>query len=480
MRMRFLLCGVATLGLVTWTTVCTAQTGDLRAGAAKVDISPTKDMFPIKAMQVYGSLHDPLFVRALVLDNGVAKAAFISVDAADVIYGSELIQAVTGELKIPAENLIINATHDHNSPLFGSPGREPATGRPYFELVKKGILEAARQANASLQPARIGFGTGKAYVNTNRDQKIGEGYHMGYAPEGPSDKTVAVVLLTKPSGEPIAIYTNYAVHSVVMFRTHTQDGQVQVTSDLAGWTARYVEDHFAGAVALFTMGAAGDQNPLFMANYNQDAPDVYDEGPAGWAILDVQSRRLGEEIVRVVKAVQNTAGRAVIWAAGSSVTCPGQQRETPPQPGAPQAGWRAPAPSTVKMIDGDPVKIPASAADDQRHRDHGGCRRGLQRDRHAREAGLAVRPHPDGDAAGEPGRLHPHGQGLPAAIGEGGRQPPQARLRRAGDGQRVPGHDEALPVGPAGGALDPGRRGTSSQRRHQRPWSGDLHEADTE
>jgi neutral ceramidase len=356
--MRFLFCGVAILGLVTWTTVCAAQTGDLRAGAAKVDISPTKDMFPLKAMQVYGSVHDPVFVRALVVDNGLAKAAFISVDAADIIYGSELIQAVTGELKIPAENLIINATHDHNSPLFGSPGREPATARPYFELVKKGILEAARQANANLQPARIGFGTGKAYVNTNRDQKIGEGYHMGYAPDGPSDKTVAVVLLTKPSGEPIAIYCNYAVHSVVMFRTHTQDGQIQVTSDLAGWTVKYVEDHFEGAVALWAMGAAGDQNPLFMANYNQDAPDVYDEGPAGWAILDVQSRRLGEEIVRVVKAVQNTAGRAVIWATSSSVTCPGQQRATPPPPGAPQAGWRAPAPSAVKMIDGDPVTIP--------------------------------------------------------------------------------------------------------------------------
>jgi hypothetical protein len=350
--------GVATLGLVTWAAVCTAQTGDLRAGAARVDVSPPKDMFPMKGMQLYGSLHDPLFVRALVLDNGLGKVALISVDAADIIYGPELIQAITGELRIPAENLVLNATHDHNSPLFGSPGREPATARPYFELVKKGILEAARQANASLQPARIGFGEGKAYVNTNRDEKIGEGFHMGYAPDRASDKTVAVVLLTRPSGEPIAIYTNYAVHSVVMFRTHTQDGQVQVTSDLAGWTARYVEDHFPGAVALFTMGAAGDQNPLFMANYNQDAPDVHDEGPAGWAILDVQSRRLGEEVVRVVKAIRNSTGRGVIWAAQSSVTCPGQQRATPPQPGAPQAGWRAPAPSTVKMIDGDPVTIP--------------------------------------------------------------------------------------------------------------------------
>ena len=247
--------------------------------------------------------------------------------------------------------------------------------------MKKGIIEAARQANANLQPARIGFGTGKAYVNTNRDEKIGEGYHMGYAPDGPSDKTVAVVLLTKPSGEPIAIYSNYAVHSVVMFRTHTQDGQVQVTSDLAGWTAKYVEDHFEGAVALWTMGAAGDQNPLFMANYNQDAPDVYDEGPAGWAILDVQSRRLGEEIVRVVKAIQNTAGRAVIWAAQELGDLPGTEARRASPAGSP-AGRLAGAGALDREDDRRrPGDDSAAVADDQRHRDHGRCRRGLHRNR---------------------------------------------------------------------------------------------------
>lgn len=355
MKTRLILCGVAAVVLLTSATVCPAQTGNLRAGAAKVDISPTKEMFPLRASQLYGSVHDPLYVRALVVDNGTAKTAMISVDATDILYGSEMIKAVTDELKIPAQNLILNATHDHNSPFAG---RDPAEKPPYFEIVKKGIVEAARQANANLQPARVGFGTGKAYVNTNRDEKLGEGYHMGYAPDGPSDKTVAVAVFTKPSGEPIAIYCNYAVHAVVMFRTHTQDGQVQITSDIAGWTAKYVDDHFNGAVTVWTPGAAGDQNPLFQGDYNQDAPDVYDEGPGAWALLDVQSRRLGEEIVRVTKSIQNTTDRAVVWTAASSVTCPGQKRAQPPTPGVPQAGWKAPPPSTVKMIDGDPVTIP--------------------------------------------------------------------------------------------------------------------------
>lgn len=337
--------------------ICASQAGPLRAGAARVDISPPAAMFPFNDAQAYGSVHDPLFARALVLDNGVTKLVLISVDNVHVAFGDELTKAVTDELKIPAANLIINATHDHNGPPdIGGFGGAGTAKNPLFDILEKGLVEAARQANANLQPARVGFGTGKAYINTNRDEKLGEGYHMGYNPEGPSDKTVSVLLVTKPSGEPIAIDASYAVHSVVMFRTHTKDGQVQVSGDLGGAAEHYVEDHFPGAVALWTMAAAGDQNPLFMANYNQDGPDVKDEGPDSWAILDVLSRRIGEEIVRVSKNIQNTQDKAVLWAGQTSVTCPGQKRAEPPQPGVPQGGWRAPG--HVAMVDGDPVTIP--------------------------------------------------------------------------------------------------------------------------
>jgi hypothetical protein len=358
MKIRTLFHTPTTVCILTSAVFCAAQSGALRAGAAKVDISPTPDMFPIASQQQYGSLHDPLFARALVLDNGSVKLALVSCDSIHLPFGDELVKAVTDELKIPATQVIISATHDHNSPA-GAGGfglKSNADKNPYFEILKKGVVESVRQANASLQPARIGFGTGKAYINTNRDEKLGDGYHMGYNPDGPSDKTVAVLLLTKPAGEPIAIYANYAVHSVVMFRTHTKDGKVQVSGDLGGAAEIYIEDQFKGAVGMWTMAAAGDQNPLLMANYNQDAPDVFDEGPGGFAINDVLARRVGEEIVRVTKNIQNTSNKAVLWGGATSVTCPGQKRAAPPTPGSAGAGWRAPA--HVDMVDGDPVTIP--------------------------------------------------------------------------------------------------------------------------
>lgn len=357
MNMRSIFYGLAVAALLISPGVCSAQQkGSLRAGAAKADISPTKDMLPMTAGQLFSSVHDPIYARALVLDNGTTKVALISLDLTEVLGGDDLVKAITDELKIPTQNLILDATHDHNAPGSGG-GKVTDPLAPYYAIYKKAVVEAARQANANLQPARVGFGTGKAYVNTNRDEKLGAGYHMGYWPEGPSDKTVAVMEVTNAAGDPIAIYANYAVHGVVMFRTHTQDGQIQITGDLPGWTANYVDDHFKNAVTLWTPGAAGDQNPLFQGDYNQDGPDVHDEGAGAWALLDVQSRRLGEEIVRVTKSIQNTTDRVVLWGAQTSVTCPGQVRAEPAARGG-GGGYRAPDPATVKMKDADPVVIP--------------------------------------------------------------------------------------------------------------------------
>jgi hypothetical protein len=329
-----------------------AQTGALRAGAAKVEITPTSDMFPLKdGPATFGSVHDPLYARALVLDNGIAKVALVDIDITQLVLGDEITKAVCEELKIPAANLIMTVSHNHSAPHVVQGGFGARTKAPFYDIVKKGVLEAVRQANANLQPARIGYGTGKAYVNTNRDQKIGDAYHMGYAPDGPSDKTVSVMLLTKPTGEPLAVYFNYPVHSVTMFLAKTKDGMPQITSDLGGWTSNYVEDHFKGAVALFSMGPAGDQNPIFMATYNQDAPDVHDEGVAGYALLDVESRRLGEEVVRVAKNTQNTFDKVELWAGQNTVSCPGRKPAQSTQPGQTKPGQK------VEMVDGDPVNI---------------------------------------------------------------------------------------------------------------------------
>ena len=176
---------------------------------------------------------------------------------------------------------------------------------------------------------------------------------LGYNPEGPSDKTLAVVKFTDLAGKPIALFLNYAVHAVVM-----GPDNLAVTGDLAGATSRYVEQYFQGKiptrgdagweldappadqsggpgpVAVWTSGAAGDQNPVAM-----------DRGE-DFTMVDGLGRILGEESVRVANRITVLTTQAEVSAAQRVITCPG--RRVAPGP-APRASYT--------FADADPVNI---------------------------------------------------------------------------------------------------------------------------
>lgn len=335
------------------------DSGNLTVGAGKICTNPPDSMFmsgvvyfDFPARDFIG-IHDSLYVRSIVIENGITKAAMVSMDIAKVTLSEEELKSIARETGISREHLFISATHNHNTiELKG----EKYVTHPYNRFLKDAIIKSIKVAESKLQPAYVGYAKGKAYVNTNRDEKIGEGYHMGYNPDGPSDKTVAVVSFFSLKGDPIAIYANYPVHAVTMYRAKTRDGHPEITGDLPGYTSKYVEDHFENSVVLWTSGAAGDQNPLFMANYNQDTPDVYDTGEGGYAILDVLSKRLGEEIVRLTNSIKNTNSNVQIWGKKTTITCLGRQRKTLADSNAPRGGYLAPL--KIEMVDGDSVTIP--------------------------------------------------------------------------------------------------------------------------
>src|SRR6185436_6967498 len=198
----------------------------LRVGAAKVDVTPAESALP----RTYLGVLDHVYARAIVLDNGTARAALITVDAgglSDAIWQS-VTRQVEAELRIPAANVLLTATHTHSVP-----------GPPAADYAAK-IVDAVRRAQQKLTPARVGYGTGESFINVNRqitDAKTGKWWE-GPNREGPSDKTVAVLKFETPSGEPIAVYYNYAVHGVIA-------GQLdQISGDIPGASARYVEDAF--------------------------------------------------------------------------------------------------------------------------------------------------------------------------------------------------------------------------------------------
>jgi hypothetical protein len=224
----------------------TAAAADLQVGAARVDLTPAADALPPN----YLGINDPIFARAIVLDNGDTRAALVTLDAGAIPTDlwREVATRVEQELDIPAAQLLLSATHTHSVPRQNAPD--------YADKVVQSVSDAA----ARLQPARMAWGTGVSYININRTMVKPETGRWGEGPNyaGPSDKTVAVLSFDTLQGEPIAVYYNYAVHAVI-------SGQLdEVSGDIPGASSRYIERALGNdAVAVWSLGAGGDQNPIF-------------------------------------------------------------------------------------------------------------------------------------------------------------------------------------------------------------------------
>lgn len=224
--------------------------GPLRAGAAKVDITPKPSDLTIAT----DSIRDQLFVRAIVIDDGSTCAVLVGLDAggAAAPMVADAIARGSKATGCPAEHFIISATHTHSSGVGGvGPGTSAAT------VVANAIVEAATSAKSKLAPARIGYGTTALDLNVNRDlfnSKLE--WRQEPNPQGPSDKTLAVVGLMGADNVPIAVYMNYAMHPINFYLSGV------VSADFPGDASRYVEELFEDrTVAVFTQGASGDQNP---------------------------------------------------------------------------------------------------------------------------------------------------------------------------------------------------------------------------
>src|SRR5260370_21818856 len=153
-------------------TAGTAQSA-LRAGAARVDITPPPGA--ALPMSGYGSrtqgfktIHDQIYVRAIVLDDGTAQAALVAwelIFVPDQVW-AEVSERIAKETGIRPEHLLLSAVHDHGAPsVAAAGGRAAANTIEYTKTVEDAAVEAVRRAKAQLQPARFGIGTGTAYLN---------------------------------------------------------------------------------------------------------------------------------------------------------------------------------------------------------------------------------------------------------------------------------------------------------------------------
>jgi neutral ceramidase len=271
----------------------------LCAGSAKVNITPPLSIPYLGYVPRQGkfrAIHDPLFARALVLDNSKTRLAIISADSLG--YGNEILgtgrnltaevrQRIKARVGIEPHSVMLASTHAHSTPetlgitrLFDVP-----EAIPWLEVLMDQLASVVEMASANLMPARLKLGTGQvreiSHNRRVRNLSVEEQIAQGLV-----DPEVGILLCEGLESNESFIVVNFACHPV------TVQVQPLVSADYPGVATDIVERTVHGCQnCLFLQGAAGNINPI-----RDDTRDFADVKRYGMS--------LAGEVLKVVGSLQ--------------------------------------------------------------------------------------------------------------------------------------------------------------------------------
>jgi neutral ceramidase len=241
-----------------------AQTAEMKAGVAKVDITPplgTRMWGYFDRVKGATGVLDPLYARVLVLEAGGKRLAYVDLDLGRTFGPASLDRLrETARQDSQIDDLIVQATHTHAGPIImdAYPNGPPAWEADDLQRISAAIHDAAEH----LVPVRLGVGYGAAYIGYNRRHVDPDGAismlwsNATQAPTYPVDPLFEVLRIDQMDGQPLAILVNYAAHPV----TFGSDA-LRYSADFPGVMCKVVEQAFGGKpLAFFAQGADGDIN----------------------------------------------------------------------------------------------------------------------------------------------------------------------------------------------------------------------------
>ena len=280
------------------------MTGEQYAGAARRSVNP-----PLGTRQtgfrLFGNpvqaIESDLTATALVLADGRTKVVVIAIDLSIVGIDLSLRRQrpaqdmrvrVAEALGIPVAHVLLNTSHAHSGvalpDYMPDTAEQIALKQRYRESLMRGLVEAAVEADRSLQPARIGCGWGESTVGVYRRETRDGRDVLGEVAGHPVDPSVGVIRVDDLDGDPIAVVFRYSCHPVTM-----GPRSAVVSSDFPG-VARAVVENSVGGLALFLQGGGGNVNPRAGMGYERDCRDT--KNRVGLA--------LGGEVVKVAAGIR--------------------------------------------------------------------------------------------------------------------------------------------------------------------------------
>jgi hypothetical protein len=214
-------------------------------------------------------VHDELYARAIVLDDGACRIVIVSFDLicldSDIV--QELRSGIASSVGAAPEAILLSCSHTHAGPSVRTframGGRDPA----YVDVMVRKAVGAAAQAAEALRPARISYGEAAAQIGVNRRAARADGtIDIGVDYGGAVDPTVRTVCVDDPDGRTFAMLFSHACHPTTMGGEN-----MLISADWPGAAVAHLKSRFrAGdedsevepdALPIFLQGCCGNINP---------------------------------------------------------------------------------------------------------------------------------------------------------------------------------------------------------------------------
>lgn len=269
----------------------------VKAGTAQIEITPPPGLelagFAKRPQPSTTSL-DPLFVRALYLEDGGRRLLWVHGDVLGVTEAlvTRLRRVLGSELAIPNSNILVSATHTHSAPatiqLTGCGRVDPAFVTEFESRCRRAAQLAARDG----ETCRLVSAQGVCDLGVDR-RRFASAH---------TDPRVTALGWQRKDGSFKAAFLNYSMHPVCL-RADT------MSADWPGAAAGALSEALPGKpTVLVSSGACGNINP--------PAVGVTHEQVSGWG------RRIAESVSDKLLAAppqrggSNGAGLRVIVSRG--------------------------------------------------------------------------------------------------------------------------------------------------------------------
>jgi len=211
---------------------------DFKAGAAVVDITPTKLPVLVNGGMLSRSvdkIKTRIHARAIVLSDGKEQVVIVVADSCMMCRPllDEAKALAAKRTGIPANRMLISASHAHSTPSsMGCLGTD--ADEAYVPFLRDKLVEAIVAAQAAQEPARVGFAKGNAAEFTalrqwiRRPDRIVEdpfgnmtvraNMHAGAkwddvtGEAGPEDPDLSLISFQARDGRPLAVLANFSMH----------------------------------------------------------------------------------------------------------------------------------------------------------------------------------------------------------------------------------------------------------------------------